>query len=92
METADCFKTFPPLKEHLAIAKGGAGNNMNLNDHLSAIMDHVIIHCPADALNKLEEISYLLKNKDTLGMTDFLKINQVPTYSSPADETHVENS
>ena len=92
METADCFKTFPQLKEHLASTKGGPGNNANLNDHLSAIFDHIIIHCPEDSLNKLEEISYLLKHKDTHAIDEFLKVNHVPTYSKPADNSTQENS
>jgi hypothetical protein len=38
--------------------------NNHLYKHISDIMNHIIVHCPDEALNKLEEISYLLKNKD----------------------------
>ena len=33
----------------------------NFYDHVSDIMSHIIQHCPEESLNKLEEISYLLK-------------------------------
>ena len=92
METADCFKTFPQLKDHLSSTKGGPGNNQNMNEHLSAIMDHIIIHCPDDSLNKLEEISYLIKHKDTHAIDEFLKTHQIPVYAKPADEITCENS
>lgn len=85
METANCFKTFPDLKNHLTASKGGPDKNRDLNKHLSDIMDHIIIHCPTEAFNKLEEISYLIKNSDTVAMDKFLKINERPTYAQPAD-------
>ena len=59
---------------------------------MNAIMDHIIIHCPNDALNKLEEISYLIKHKDTHAIDEFLKTHKIPVYAKPADEITVENS
>ena len=44
------------------------------------------MHCPEDSLNKLEEISYLLKHQDTIAIDKFLNVNCVPIYSKPADE------
>lgn len=49
-------------------------------------MDHIIIHCPQEALNKLEEVSYLLKHKDTVACEEFLKMNEHHRYCMPADE------
>jgi len=49
-------------------------------------MDHIVFHCPLEALNKLEEISYLLKHENTHDIQAFLKINEVKTYSKPADQ------
>ena len=47
-------------------------------------MSHIVTHCPAEALNKLEEISYLLKNKDTIAIENFLKLHQTNLYACPS--------
>jgi hypothetical protein len=54
---------------------------------VNAIFDHIIVHCPEDALSKLEEISYLIKHNDTIAIDRFLNVNRVPIYSCPADES-----
>ena len=54
------IKDFEDLKTHLQNTRGFDQNNFY--DHISDIMSHIIQHCPEEALNKLEEISYLLKN------------------------------
>lgn len=43
-------------------------------------MKHLILHYPSQAYDKLEEISYLLKNSDTLKMEDYLKITDFRNY------------
>ena len=48
----------------------------NLYSHMSKVIDHIVEHCPLEALNKLEEISYLIKNEDKIKMEEFLKVNQ----------------
>jgi hypothetical protein len=53
---------------------------------MSRVMDHIVYHCPSEALNKLEEISYLLKNEDTIRIEEFLKTNEVKPYSKPSSE------
>jgi hypothetical protein len=35
-------------------------------------INHIVLHCPEEGLDKFEEISYLLKNKDTVKMEKFL--------------------
>ena len=49
-------------------------------------MGHIVVHCPDDALNKIEEISYLLKNKNTLAIEEWLKVNEIHNYAKPADK------
>jgi hypothetical protein len=44
---------------------------------MAKVMDHIMVHCPLEALNKLEEISYLIKHEDTIGMQNFLELNKV---------------
>jgi hypothetical protein len=39
-------------------------------------MNHIVVHCPEEGLEKFEEISYLLKHKNHLEIKDFLKISE----------------
>ena len=57
----------------------------DLFTHLTDIMNHISMHCPDQAMDKLEEISYLIKNKETIDMAQFLKIAEDRKYSQ-ADE------
>ena len=88
MTTAsDKLKDYAPLREHLAKCKGGPNQSQNLHQHFTDIMSHIVIHCPQDALNNIEEISYLLKNKNTLNMEDYLNIKIENKYAKPSDES-----
>lgn len=46
-------------------------------------MDFIVCHCPTDGLDKFEEISYLLKNKDTVKLEEFLNTEDRPTHAFP---------
>ena len=71
------------LKAALSNHKRG---DKDLYTHVSEVMTHIVKHCPKDALNKVEEVSYLLKNKDQINLDSFLKTNDVKGYACPADE------
>jgi hypothetical protein len=49
-------------------------------------MGHIVVHCPEEALNKIEEISYLIKNKKTLAIEEFLKVNEIHNYARPSEK------
>lgn len=55
-------------------------------------MNHAVLHCPDDALNKLEEISYLIKHGDKLAISDFLKVNESRLYAHPSSEDTVDST
>ena len=86
METVESLKSYPALGKALANCADKDTKSKNLGDHVNAIFDHIIVHCPEEALGKLEEISYLLKHEDTVAIDKFLNVNRVPIYSQPADE------
>lgn len=86
------FKEFDSLVVHLRNQKSKTDQNKNLHKHITELMNHIVIHCPDDALNKLEEISYLLKHGDTLAIEDFLKVNEKRVYSEPASGDTVEST
>ena len=90
------FKEFGTLKEHLTECKTSSGSD--LYQHMSDVMGHIVVHCPEDALNKIEEISYLVKNKNTMAIEEWLKTNEVHNYAKPSDpstkmatEAHIES-
>ena len=86
METVESLKSYPALGKALAGCSDKETKSKNLGDHVNAIFDHIIIHCPEEALGKLEEISYLLKHEDTVAIDKFLNVNRIPIYSKPADD------
>ncbi len=56
-------------------------DNVDLYQHLVEVVNHIIMNCPDDGLDKFEEISYLLKNKDSMYMQDYLKIEEEKRYA-----------
>lgn len=37
-------------------------------------MNHIVMHCPDEGIDKFEEISYLLKNKKKIDINDFMNV------------------
>ena len=47
------FKEFGSLKQQLSVQISKNDSSKNLFIHMSKVMDHIVMHCPHDALNKL---------------------------------------
>ena len=75
---------FQNLKARLDKSKKPGGKD--LYTHVSKVMAHLMKHCPEDAMNKLEEVSYLMKHKDTIKSDEFLKMKVTKDYAKPSDE------
>ena len=75
------IKNFDTVRNILRNAKGSKGED--LYSHLVEIIDHIVTHCPDDGLDKLEEISYLLKHKEDINMEDYLNLKGTVHYSKP---------
>lgn len=69
---------FESLQSVLKNLRGSKG--VDLYAHLQEVFQKLILHYPDQALDKLEEVSYLIKNKDTLKLEDFLKITDFRDY------------
>jgi hypothetical protein len=69
---------FNELKTILKNIKSSKGSD--LYTHLQEVMSKLIQHYPDQAFDKLEEVSYLLKNSDTLKLQDFLKVQDFRNY------------
>jgi hypothetical protein len=64
----------------------------DLYTHVTKVMSHMMQHCPDDPMNKLEEVSYILKRPDTLAMDEFLKVKVSKDYARPSDEASKANT
>jgi hypothetical protein len=69
------------LKTLLKNAKSTSGSD--LYQHMTEVFNKLILHYPSDALDKFEEVSYLVKHKN-LNLNEFLKIDDTRNYSELA--------
>ena len=53
----------------------------NLYDHVSEVLSHLVMYYPDQALQRLEEVSYLLKRQDTVALEEFLRIHDKRQYA-----------
>ena len=68
---------FDNLKTLLKNIQHG-GND--LYTHLQAVFKLLILHYPDNALEKLEEVSFLLKNANKYDIEKFLKMSDIRSY------------
>lgn len=54
-------------------------------------MAHIVRHCPDDSMNKLEEVSYIMKDP-SIDKEQFLKTKIVKGYAQPSDDTTKSNT
>ena len=73
------------LLELLKEAKA-ADQASNLYDHIVEVLNRLVASCPDRALERFEEVSYLVKNKDTLALGDFVKVHESRDYCVPDAE------
>jgi len=75
---------FDSLKTILRNIKSTKG--VDLYSHLQEVFKKLILHYPDQALEKLEEVSYLLKHNDTLRIEDFLKVSDMRNYKDVCEQ------
>ena len=78
------LKNFDNLRNILKNSKSKEGPD--LYEHLVEVVDHIVLHCPDEGLDKIEEISFLLKNQDKISMEDYLRVDGNNHYSKPNSE------
>lgn len=74
------------LHQALRDAKSDDGTS-NLYEHVVTVLNNLVSSCPDKALSRFEEVSYLIKNKDTLALEDFIKVNENRAYCVANEET-----
>lgn len=56
--------------------KDAKGEGTDLYSHLLEVFNLLILHYPDDSLDKLEEVSYLIKFKDSRNINEWLLIEE----------------
>lgn len=80
------IKSFDNLRNILRGARHESG--VDLYQHLVEVMNHIIMHNPDNGLDQFEEISYLLKHKNSVDMNEFIRVIEKYDYNSPSfDQT-----
>lgn len=74
------LKQYENLKQLLKTAKSPSGQD--LLQHLQEVFKQLILHYPDQALDKLEEVSYLVKHhgNGNIKIEDFLNIEEFRNY------------
>lgn len=79
------LRDFENLRTLLRNSKSVDGTS-DLYNHLIEVINHIVMHCPDDAIDKFEEISYLIKNSKEINIEEFLNLSQDRSYAKPGPE------
>lgn len=74
-ELDDKFDNLKTLLKNIKNARGD-----DLYTHLQSVFKILILHYPDNALEKLEEVSFLLKNANKYDIEKFLKMSEIRSY------------
>lgn len=85
------IKEHERLNEVLRQAKQKNSLN-NLYDHLTEVLDKLVVNYPDQALEKLEEVSYLIKHKSAVDISQFLKLHDESLACRHDDQTAAATS
>jgi hypothetical protein len=67
-------KQYDNLKSLLKNAKGAKGED--LQAHMQTVFNKLILHYPQNALDKFEEVSYLIKKSGAVNPEEFLNMSE----------------
>ena len=75
---------FDGLKTILKNIKSAGGKN--LYEHLQEVFQTLILHYPESALEKIEEVSFLIKHGDKLKLEDYLRTSDMRNYAAVCEQ------
>jgi hypothetical protein len=58
-----------------------AAGKVSLYDHIVKVVDRIVQSCPDKALERFEEISYLIKNSNTVKLEEFVRCSDERQYA-----------
>ena len=59
---------------------------VSLYEHIVKVIDRIVLSCPDQAIERFEEISYLIKHSDSVKLEEFVKISDDRPYARHSDE------
>lgn len=63
-------------------AKPAKNSAQNLYQHIIDVVDTLALNCPDRAIQRFEEVSYLLKNKDRHALAEFVRVAETKDYAT----------
>lgn len=68
-------------------AKTGASGNASIYEHIIQVIDRIVQSCPDQAIERFEEISFLIKNSDEVNMEEFVRCHEDRRYAKHCGQT-----
>lgn len=60
-------------------------SNTSIYEHVVKVIDRIVQSCPDRAIERFEEISYLIKNSDELVLEEFVRCHEERKYAQHCD-------
>ena len=68
------------------VLKNKTASKQSLYDHIVKVVDRIVSSCPDRALERFEEISYLIKNADSVKLEEFVRCCDDRSYARHSDD------
>ena len=62
-------------------------NNTSIYEHIIQVVDRIVQSCPDQAIERFEEISFLIKNSDEINMEEFVRCHEDRRYAKHCEQT-----
>ena len=69
-----------------SVLRAKTASKPSIYEHIVQVIDRIVASCPDQAIERFEEISYLIKNADSLKLEDFVKCSVLRDYARHNDE------
>ena len=61
-------------------------NNTSIYEHIIQVIDRIVQSCPDQAIERFEEISFLIKNSTEINMEEFVRCHEDRRYAKHCDQ------
>ena len=69
------------------VLQAKTGSNASIYEHIVKVIDRIVQSCPDRAIERFEEISYLIKNSDEVCIEEFVRCNEERKYAQHCAQT-----
>ena len=68
------------------VLQAKSNGNVSIYEHIVQVIDRIVMSCPDKAIERFEEVSYLIKNSDSLKLEEFVRVSDQRDYSRHCDD------